>query len=96
MKPHHCPRIEFLSSGEQESWCLARLSNNISESTCSVGELGLIPGLGSSPGGRPRILVSFMAQQQLFRVHLQCGRTGFNPWVGKTPWRKAWQPTSVF
>ena len=23
-------------------------------------------------------------------------RLGFNPWVEKIPWRKAWQPTSVF
>ena len=23
-------------------------------------------------------------------------RTGFNPWVGKIPWRKAWKPTPVF
>ena len=22
--------------------------------------------------------------------------TGFDPWVGKIPWRRAWQPTSVF
>ena len=21
---------------------------------------------------------------------------GFQPWVGKTPWRRAWQPTPVF
>jgi len=21
---------------------------------------------------------------------------GFNPWVGKIPWRRAWQPTPVF
>jgi len=20
----------------------------------------------------------------------------FNPWVGKIPWRRAWQPTAVF
>ena len=26
----------------------------------------------------------------------QCRRPGFNPWVGKIPWRKAWQPTPVF
>ena len=29
----------------------------------------------------------------------QCGRPktqGFCPWVGKTPWRRAWQPTPVF
>ena len=24
------------------------------------------------------------------------GRHGFNPWVGKIPWRRAWQPTPVF
>ena len=22
--------------------------------------------------------------------------TGFNPWVGKIPWRRAWPPTPVF
>ena len=29
----------------------------------------------------------------------QCGRHkrhGFDPWVGKIPWRRAWQPTTVF
>ena len=23
-------------------------------------------------------------------------RCGFNPWVGKIPWRRAWQPIPVF
>ena len=23
-------------------------------------------------------------------------RCGFDPWIGKIPWRRAWQPTSVF
>ena len=23
-------------------------------------------------------------------------RRGFDPWIGKIPWRKAWQPTPVF
>ena len=27
---------------------------------------------------------------------LQCRRPGFDPWVGKIPWRKEWQPTPVF
>ena len=26
----------------------------------------------------------------------QCRRRGFNPWVGKIPWRRKWQPTAVF
>ena len=30
------------------------------------------------------------------RIHLQFGRLGFDPWVGKIPWRRAWQPTPVF
>ena len=23
-------------------------------------------------------------------------RCGFDPWVGKIPWRRAWQPTAVY
>jgi len=26
----------------------------------------------------------------------KCKRRGFGPWVGKMPWRRAWQPTPVF
>ena len=26
----------------------------------------------------------------------QCSRRGFDPWVGKTPWRRKWQPSQVF
>ena len=26
----------------------------------------------------------------------KCKKHRFNPWVGKIPWRRAWQPTSVF
>ena len=25
----------------------------------------------------------------------RCYRCGFDPWVGKTPWRRKWQPTPV-
>ena len=27
---------------------------------------------------------------------LWCQRPRFNPWVGKSPWRRGWQPTPVF
>ena len=30
------------------------------------------------------------------RICLQSRRPGFNGWVKKTPWRRAWQPTPVF
>ena len=30
------------------------------------------------------------------RTRLPCGRSGFDPWVGKIPWRRAWQPNPIF
>ena len=27
---------------------------------------------------------------------LKCRRPGFDPWVGKIPWKRKWQPTPVF
>ena len=26
----------------------------------------------------------------------RCRRCGFDPWIGKIPWKKKWQPTPVF
>ena len=31
-----------------------------------------------------------------YRICLQCGRPGFDPWVGKIPWRRKRLPTPVF
>jgi len=33
---------------------------------------------------------------QLVKNHLQWGTPGFNPWVGKSPWRRERLPTPVF
>ena len=30
------------------------------------------------------------------KIHLQCRRPRFDPWVGKISWRRKWQPTPVF
>ena len=30
------------------------------------------------------------------RICLQCRRPGFDPWVGKIPWRREWLPTPGF
>ena len=29
-------------------------------------------------------------------IRLQWWRPGFYPWVGKIPWRRAWQPIPIF
>ena len=30
------------------------------------------------------------------RMCLHCRRPEYDPWVGKIPWRREWQPTPVF
>ena len=57
------------------------------------------PGSGRSAGGRVGYPLqyswaSFVAQ--LVKILLQCGRPGFDPWVGKIPWRRERLPTPVF
>ena len=62
------------------------------KSACNVGDLGSIPGLGRFPrkghGGFP-------GGSDSTSICLQCRRPRFDPWVGKIPWRRKWQPTPV-
>ena len=32
----------------------------------------------------------------IVQVCLQCRRPGLDPWFGKIPWRRKWEPTPVF
>ena len=42
----------------------------------------------------PSPVCPVVAQWQ--RICLQCRRCWFDPWVGKIPWGRKWQPTPVF
>ena len=69
------------------------------ESACSTGDPGSIPESGRSPGegiGYPvqHSWASLVAQMVKNLPALR--DTGFDPWVGKIPWRRIWQPTPVF
>ena len=71
------------------------------ESARNEGDSALIPGLGRSLGGRHGNLLqyswdSLVVQSVKKKVCLQYKRPGFNSWMGKTAWRRKWQPTSVF
>ena len=37
-----------------------------------------------------------LVAQMVKKIHLQCRRSRFNPWVRKIPWRRKWLPTAVF
>ena len=60
---------------------------------CALGRGGahclvLKPLRGSFPGGTSGKEPACQCRR--------CKRYGFDPWMGKIPWRRAWQPTPVF
>ena len=69
------------------------------ESACSAGDPGSIPGLGRSTGegiGYPVWYSWASLVVQLVKNLPASGRPGFNPRVGKIPWRREQVPTPVF
>ena len=60
------------------------------EKKCYFGDMFLLNWVGlGGEGGLPLWL-------SWWRIHLQWGRPGFHPWVGKIPWRKKRLPTPIF
>ena len=93
-------------------WSFSTLSKRHNTSSCPwsllVSELMLICSC-SLPFGALLLLLScelvaylYLALSQASpmaqwsRIYLQCRRLRFDPWVGKIPWRRAWQFTPVF
>ena len=70
------------------------------ESTCKAGDLGSIPGSGRSPGdgiGYPlQYSWASLVAQLVKNPPAMREKPGLDPWVGKIPWRRAWQPIPVF
>ena len=61
------------------------------DSACNAGDHGLIPGSGRSAGEGIGYLLKYSWASlvaQLVRIRLQWGRPGFDPWVGRIPWRR--------
>ena len=79
----------FLNSFAKSRTCLMRIMKLMSLDVC------LLP---RNQGGAISKVVDTWASQvvQWWRIRQQCGRHGFDPWVGKIPWRRKWQFTLVF
>ena len=43
-----------------------------------------------------QVLLGFPGISEDKESSLQCKRPEFDPWVGKMPWRREWQPTPEF
>ena len=50
----------------------------------------------SLPGAYQVPLVVKKKKKKSAHLFRRLKRRGFNPWVGKIPWRRKWQPTPVF
>ena len=69
------------------------------EFICNAGDPSLIPGSGRSPGegiGYPLQYSWASLVAQMVKNLLQCGIPEFDPWVGKIPRRRRWQPSLEF
>ena len=88
---------------QQFGWTLIALdfppSSVGKESICNAEDPSSILGLGRFPGegiGYPLQYSWASLGLSWSRIHMQCGRPGFDPWVGKIPWRRERLPTPVF
>ena len=93
-------RVRHDWSNLAHTWPLGfPVSSASKESTCNAGDPGSIPGSGSSPGdgiGYPLQYSWASLVAQMEKNPLWCWRPGSDPWVGKIPYRRAWQPSPVF
>ena len=65
------------------------------ESACNAGDPGSIPGLERSSGEGKVYPVQY-SWTSLVAQLAKNPPAMWETWVGKMPWRRAWQPTSVF
>ena len=69
------------------------------ESTCNAGDSDLIPGSGRCPREGIGYLLQYSWASlvaQLVKNLPAMWEPGFDPWVGKIPWRRDRLPTPVF
>ena len=91
-----CWRLEFSFISDRNHW-LTRILKNIAKSII-LGQKGvyevkeMICCFIWGNTGLPRGLSGKESACQ----YRTCRSHGFDPWVGKAPWRRKWQPTPVF
>ena len=81
---------------------MATHSSVLAWRTPGMGEPGGLPSMGShrvghdwSDSAAAACCLGFLGGSDGKRLCPQCRKPVFNCWVGKIPWRKAWQPTPV-
>ena len=90
----------FADLTKKKAWFLRNPDSSVGkESACNAADPGCsIPGSGRSPGEGTgySLQYSWASLAAQLVKSLQCGRPGFDPWVGKISWRRQRLPTPVF
>ena len=81
--------------------CPQRSSSLPDGCACGLGQQPLLPGCCSArlapDDVRMRLTVTWaLPVAQMVKNPPAMRETGFDPWVGKSPWRREWQPTPGF
>ena len=66
------------------------------ESICNAGDPGSIPGLGRSAEEGIGCRLQYSWTSLVVQSPPAMWEMGFDPWVGKISWKRAWQPTLLF
>ena len=79
-----------LFSQKRQSWffCICNYSKQLLLTKACLGQC--------MKGTLSRALGDFPGNLGGKAFHLQCGRSGFEPWLRKISWRREWQPTLLF
>ena len=63
---------------------------------CAVFGVRMMVTLGNRETDKPSDKISLPWWLSGKESFCQCWRCRFDPWVGKIPWRRKWQPTPIF
>ena len=86
-KPREIEELVCFISGRREPAC----SPSVAERTCLIPPINIywVPTVAwGFPGGASGKEATYQCRRHK--------RLGIDPWVGKIPWRRKWQPTPVF
>ena len=74
-------------------WCHPAISSSVVPFSSCPQSLPSSESFPMSPLGRTKLMCLHVKNPPAMQ---EMEETWFDPWVGKNPWRRAWQPTSVF
>ena len=98
--PLHCPKGQFMCTCACVCVCMCMFMRNRKYDDMKYVKTTANPHFSSENFNYLNIYVDFPGGSEKNpggkEPAGQCKRHGLDPWIGKIPWRRKWQPTPVF